>query len=89
MTCRSCGVEIADKAIVCYRCGTPTEVATPTSAVRRARGWRGPALGAIALAVAAWFGAPGPAMPWVRVAAALSAGALLVLAIVRAFRPRG
>ena len=24
MTCRSCGTEIADKAIVCYRCGTPT-----------------------------------------------------------------
>ena len=23
MTCRSCGLEIADKAIVCYRCGTP------------------------------------------------------------------
>ena len=24
MNCRSCGTEIADKAIVCYRCGTPT-----------------------------------------------------------------
>ena len=24
MTCRHCGIEIADKAIVCYRCGTPT-----------------------------------------------------------------
>ena len=24
MTCRACGAEIADKAIVCYRCGTPT-----------------------------------------------------------------
>jgi hypothetical protein len=24
MTCRSCSAEIADKAIVCYRCGTPT-----------------------------------------------------------------
>jgi hypothetical protein len=24
MTCRSCGATIADKAIVCYRCGTPT-----------------------------------------------------------------
>ena len=24
MKCRSCGLEIADKAIVCYRCGTPT-----------------------------------------------------------------
>lgn len=26
MTCRSCGATIADKAIVCYRCGTPTDV---------------------------------------------------------------
>lgn len=25
MTCRSCGAQIADRAIVCYRCGTPTE----------------------------------------------------------------
>lgn len=24
MICRNCGTEIADKAIVCYRCGTPT-----------------------------------------------------------------
>jgi hypothetical protein len=24
MKCRQCGTEIADKAIVCYRCGTPT-----------------------------------------------------------------
>jgi zinc ribbon protein len=31
MKCRQCGTEIADKAIVCYRCGTPT-----TEAVRKA-----------------------------------------------------
>ena len=24
MKCRHCAAEIADKAIVCYRCGTPT-----------------------------------------------------------------
>jgi uncharacterized membrane protein YvbJ len=24
MRCRNCGTEIADKAIICYRCGTPT-----------------------------------------------------------------
>lgn len=24
MICRNCGTEIADKAIVCYRCGTAT-----------------------------------------------------------------
>jgi hypothetical protein len=30
MKCRNCGTEIADKAIVCYRCGTAT-----TDPVRR------------------------------------------------------
>jgi zinc-ribbon domain len=24
VTCRQCGTEIADKALICYRCGTPT-----------------------------------------------------------------
>jgi uncharacterized membrane protein YvbJ len=24
MQCRQCGIEIADKALICYRCGTPT-----------------------------------------------------------------
>ena len=32
MTCRSCGATIADKAIVCYRCGTPTAI--PEAPVR-------------------------------------------------------
>ena len=31
MQCRNCGTEIADKAIVCYRCGSPT-----TDSVRKA-----------------------------------------------------
>jgi hypothetical protein len=31
MQCRTCGTEIADKAIVCYRCGTAT-----TDPVRKA-----------------------------------------------------
>ena len=26
MTCRSCGAQIAEKAIVCYRCGTATAI---------------------------------------------------------------
>jgi peptidoglycan/LPS O-acetylase OafA/YrhL len=37
MKCRQCGIEIADKAIVCYRCGTATTepVFAPPSATRR------------------------------------------------------
>jgi hypothetical protein len=33
MKCRTCGIEIADRAIVCYRCGTPT--AERTAGARR------------------------------------------------------
>jgi len=24
MTCRNCGIQIAEKALICYRCGTAT-----------------------------------------------------------------
>jgi len=38
MICRSCGTEIADKAIVCYRCGTSTtEARYKAPAPRRPR----------------------------------------------------
>jgi hypothetical protein len=38
MTCRKCGTEIADKAIVCYKCGTATTdpIFQPPAAGRRA-----------------------------------------------------
>jgi hypothetical protein len=39
MKCRNCGTEIADKALICYRCGTATSeprIAPPPA--RRARG---------------------------------------------------
>lgn len=29
MKCRSCSAEIAEKAIVCYRCGAPTAIPEP------------------------------------------------------------
>ena len=39
MRCRQCGTDIADKALICYRCGTAT--AEPTfSAPPRADGGR-------------------------------------------------
>jgi hypothetical protein len=38
MICRQCGTEIADKAIVCYRCGTgTTEPVRKPATVRRRR----------------------------------------------------
>lgn len=39
MTCQSCGHQIADNAIVCYRCGAPTAVpAADRPPAARARG---------------------------------------------------
>jgi hypothetical protein len=38
MRCRTCGIEIADKALICYRCGTATTEPTfkpPQSSLRR------------------------------------------------------
>jgi uncharacterized membrane protein YvbJ len=37
MQCRNCGAEIADKALICYRCGTATTEARyqPASIGRR------------------------------------------------------
>jgi len=36
MTCRTCGTEIAEKALICYRCGTATaDRRVPPPAPRR------------------------------------------------------
>jgi hypothetical protein len=35
MLCRNCGIEIADKALICYRCGTSTTEATFKPYVQR------------------------------------------------------
>ena len=39
MQCRNCGTEIADKALICYRCGTATTEAKfkPHVPARRSR----------------------------------------------------
>jgi hypothetical protein len=40
MICRNCQTEIADKALVCYRCGTATtEAKFKPAAARRAAPW--------------------------------------------------
>ena len=37
MQCRNCGTEIADKALICYRCGVPTTEAKYQPAIVRDR----------------------------------------------------
>jgi hypothetical protein len=54
MLCRNCGTEIADKAIVCYRCGAGT--ADPVRRPAAVRPRRGRALSAAALVLLVLLG---------------------------------
>lgn len=86
MKCRQCGTEIADKAIVCYRCGTAT-----TDPVRKAvplKPRRSPlvmyVLAAVLVAVAVYlwrFSSTTANAEYVELAAGLTLGAAAVLLI--------
>ena len=97
MNCRSCGAEIADKALVCYRCGTATTEARFKPPAKRSRRST-PSLVASVLALAlllllalymAQFatGQAPPYLRWVIVALAAVVVALRLLAR-RSKRPR-
>ena len=58
MVCRQCGTGIAEKAIICYKCGTAT--ALPASGPARRQGRSGPSKAAV------WA--------WLLIAAAVLAG---------------
>jgi hypothetical protein len=58
MVCRNCGIEIADKALLCYRCGTAATEAKYKPSVPSQRGWSRPlliALAVLAIALAALY----------------------------------
>jgi zinc ribbon protein len=56
MICRKCGTEIADKALICYRCGTATTEARIKPPVPSAPSSRWPgAIALLALALAGLF----------------------------------
>ena len=60
MKCRSCGTEIADNALICYRCGTATaepKIKPPAARPRGGRSWVGVGIGLIAAGALAVFGA--------------------------------
>ena len=93
MECRACGAEIADKAIVCYRCGAAT-----TDPVRRAvpvRQKRSPIVSLIVLVVlvllALYLGqasrSAADPQPF-ELAAGLCAGAAAAILLVRVLRRR-
>jgi hypothetical protein len=92
MKCRSCQAEIADKAIVCYRCGTPTadlppvpKTAPPPSA---GRPWWLLALVLVAVALAVWFAPQVPAESPLRWGIWVAVLALVVVAAARLARRR-
>jgi hypothetical protein len=92
MTCRNCGIEIADKALICYRCGTATT--EPRIAPPPARRGRGPLPVVIAMLVI--IAAAVLTLPQLPVGTARMAGwaAVVILTAVavwllRPVRPRG
>jgi hypothetical protein len=93
MVCRSCGTEIADKAIVCFRCGAattdPVRKAVP---VRPRRSLLPSTLAAVVLLIAALYmgqASRSAANPdqWQTIAGVL-AGAALLLLVLRVVRRR-
>ncbi len=49
MKCRSCGTEIADRALICYKCGTATTEAKYQPYKKPSRGPRPPVVWAVIL----------------------------------------
>ncbi|MFL6278853.1 MAG: hypothetical protein ACJ731_01970 [Vicinamibacterales bacterium] len=92
MQCRNCGTEIADKAIVCYRCGVGTTEPVRRPAPLPTRG-RGPSLLAgiipllLALVMLAGADASGYPREADMAAAVLGAAGVLML-IARVMRRR-
>jgi ABC-type uncharacterized transport system permease subunit len=71
MTCRACGANIAVKAIVCYKCGTPTADVPEVSRVPVSRvTWRTSLMlflfVAAVVALAAWLVPKTPEGTWMR-----------------------
>lgn len=93
MLCRQCGTEIADKAIVCYRCGAATTdpVRRPVPVRKRGNPILSFVLVLLLLLLALYMGyaAPGAADPdRFRTIAGILVGAALMVLIIRVVRRR-
>jgi len=57
MTCRQCGAEIADKALICYRCGAATTDAVfrPAAPRRSNLPWLATVIIVIVIVIAVWY----------------------------------
>jgi len=92
--CRSCGTEIADKAIICYRCGAgTTDPVRRPAAIRKRRGRLLPLVALVLMVLLALFlGQAGqtvlPPGQGYSVAAGVAIAVAIVLLIVRIARRR-
>jgi uncharacterized membrane protein YvbJ len=93
MQCRQCGTEIADKAIVCFRCGASTTDPVRSAVPLRPR--RSPLLSAavilVLVVIALYLGqasrtAANPELP--QLAAGLALGAAIAVLLLRILRRR-
>ena len=79
MICKQCSTEIADRALICFRCGAPTvEAKVKPPAPRPQRGsWLSSLLALVVLGLAALYlgqagsGQVPPAVVWIMVALAV------------------
>jgi len=89
MKCRTCGTEIADKALICYKCGTATTEAKYQPPARSSRSGLVATLVAIALILVMFVVmgrvATGETSQWVRIAAVVVA---VVIVALRAYARR-
>jgi uncharacterized membrane protein YvbJ len=92
MQCRSCGAEIADKALICYKCGTATTEAKYQPAQLRQNATRSrlvPTVIAMAILVAAVLylerASGGASQQWVTY---IAVGAAVIIIGIRAYARR-
>lgn len=90
MKCKQCGTEIADKALVCYRCGTATfePVVKPPSARRRPASTLPTVAALLVLVLAALYMAQAAAGEAPRFVSWVIAGLALIVLVWRLFARR-
>ena len=93
MQCRQCGTEIADKAIVCFRCGAatsdPVRKAVPVRAQRTPLVSAGVIIALLLVALYMWHAARTAANPELpQLAAGVAFGAAMVVLLLTLLRRR-
>jgi len=94
MQCGSCGAKIADKAIVCYRCGQATAIPAAARPPRRtpvaaARPWAAIVVLLVLAAAVGWFLRGEAVSPAIRSLGYVVAAAFLGLAVFFTLRRPG